>query len=174
MAIPLRVFKTSYYHQNIPEAKFWRINFSRVNWDFELKNNIYYRKKEDQDHFKPEYNWVWSPMGVINMHQPEHWGYVYFSSKKAGEQDQFTIPNDEKVKQVLYHLYRKQKDYFQKNKRWANHFKALSVNDFEIEGHKIVKTLEIHQTGWNIAIKSPYTKRLYIIKEDGKIIQQKN
>ena len=31
IAIPFKVFKTSYYHQNIPEDTFWRMNFSRVN-----------------------------------------------------------------------------------------------------------------------------------------------
>jgi hypothetical protein len=41
----------------------WRINFSRVEWKIG-------QKKED--------NWVWSPQGVINMHVPEHWGYLHF------------------------------------------------------------------------------------------------
>ena len=27
---------------------------------------------------KPEDNWVWSPQGIIDMHQPEHWGYLRF------------------------------------------------------------------------------------------------
>jgi len=26
----------------------------------------------------PEFNWVWSPIGVINMHVPNRWGYLYF------------------------------------------------------------------------------------------------
>jgi hypothetical protein len=25
-----------------------------------------------------EDNWVWSPQGAINMHLPEHWGFVRF------------------------------------------------------------------------------------------------
>jgi hypothetical protein len=28
----------------------------------------------------PEDNSVWSPQGVINMHLPERWGFVEFSS----------------------------------------------------------------------------------------------
>ena len=45
----------------------WRINFSRVEW----KTG---QKKED--------NWVWSPQGLINMHVPEHWGYLNFRGRR--------------------------------------------------------------------------------------------
>ena len=31
-----------------------------------------------------EDNWVWSPQGVIDMHRPERWGYVQFSTAKPG------------------------------------------------------------------------------------------
>jgi hypothetical protein len=41
----------------------WRVNFSRVEW----KTG---QPKED--------NWVWTPQSVINMHVPEHWGYLHF------------------------------------------------------------------------------------------------
>ena len=26
----------------------------------------------------PEDNWVWSPQWAIDMHRPEHWGFVTF------------------------------------------------------------------------------------------------
>ncbi len=174
IAIPFKVFRTSYYHKNIPKDKFWRVNFSRVNWDFELQNSKYSRKRDDNGKFKPEYNWVWSPIGVINMHQPENWGYVYFSSKEVGENDDFKIPEDEKVKRSLYQLYRKQKEYYKKNNRWALTFKELGAHDLLIDGNKVVKTIENHQTGWNIMVVSPYTKHLFVIKEDGKIIQKED
>ncbi len=69
---------------NIGEV--WRVNFSRVQWlledrDGKVVNDLEivtgpgpYRKKLDN----PEFNWVWSPQGVIDMHQPEQWGYVTF------------------------------------------------------------------------------------------------
>ncbi|MDY8138393.1 carbohydrate-binding family 9-like protein [Aquimarina sp. 2201CG5-10] len=174
MAIPFSVFKTSYYHKNIPKDTFWRVNFSRVNWDFDLQNNKYVRKKDDKGKFKHEYNWVWSPIGVINMHQPEDWGYVYFSSKKIGEQDEFKIPKDEKVKKLLYHFYRKQKEYYKKNNEWASTFQELIQDTPVIEGNKVIHTIENHQTGWNITVVSPFTNHLYVIKEDGKIIQKED
>jgi hypothetical protein len=51
----------------------WRINFSRVQWQLDIKEDKYVKRpglKED--------NWVWSPQGVINMHVPEKWGRVRF------------------------------------------------------------------------------------------------
>ncbi|KAA1244241.1 carbohydrate-binding family 9-like protein [Aquimarina sp. RZ0] len=172
IAIPFKVFRTSYFDQNIPKDTFWRVNFSRVHWDFKLENNRYYRKKDDKGNIKPEYNWVWSPIGVINMHRPEDWGYVYFSSKKAGEKDEFKIPEDEKVKDILYQLYRQQKEYYKKNNQWATSFSELSNADGYVENNKLIRTIENHQTGFNISAISPYTKRLFVIKEDGKIIQK--
>jgi hypothetical protein len=51
----------------------WRINFSRVEWTTTIVDGRYKivpKKRED--------NWVWSPQGVVDMHQPEHWGYLDF------------------------------------------------------------------------------------------------
>ncbi|MBN9120228.1 MAG: hypothetical protein J0I06_13880, partial [Planctomycetes bacterium] len=32
----------------------------------------------------PEDNWVWSPQGVVDMHRPETWGYLQFSTQPPG------------------------------------------------------------------------------------------
>lgn len=53
----------------------WRINFSRVEWLVEVQAGSY-KKIPDT----PEDNWVWSPQGVVDMHQPEMWGYVEFTA----------------------------------------------------------------------------------------------
>jgi len=50
----------------------WRINFSRVEWMTDIVDGKYQKQN------KPEDNWVWSPQGIIDMHQPEHWGYLRF------------------------------------------------------------------------------------------------
>ena len=109
--MPWEVLTEAESRNKIPKGEFWRINFSRVNWDFQLEGNTYSRKKDQKGKFLPEYNWVWSPQAVINMHEPEHWGYVYFSPKQAGEKEKFRIPQDEKIRWYLYELYRKQKAY---------------------------------------------------------------
>ncbi|MBE7640661.1 carbohydrate-binding family 9-like protein [Salegentibacter sp. BLCTC] len=173
VAIPWEVLKEANIHNNIPEEEFWRVNFSRVNWDFDLTEGRYSRKKDKNGEYLPEYNWVWSPQGVINMHEPEHWGYVYFSSKNAGEQDEFEIPEDEKVKWMLYKLYRKHKNYFSKNKKWASSISEIENKPIKLNGETLQPKLETHLAGWNIAVISPFTGKQYIIREDGKILTSK-
>jgi hypothetical protein len=51
----------------------WRVNFSRVQWELDVVKGRYVKRPN-----RPEANWVWTPQGVIDMHQPEHWGYVEF------------------------------------------------------------------------------------------------
>jgi len=167
MAIPWAVYKTGYYQKNVPKDKFWRVNFSRVNWDYQINNGNYERKNDANGKLLHEYNWVWSPMGVINMHEPEKWGYVYFSSKEAGEKVDFEISNDEKIKWKLYELYRNQKTYFNKNKKWAKAIDSLQIEEIKIENEIIIPQIENHSQGWNISVKSPFSNKQLIIKEDG-------
>ena len=168
MAIPWAAYKTTFFDQNVPADKFWRVNFSRVNWQHSVKNGTYERKKDAEGKFLPEYNWVWSPMGVINMHEPEKWGYVYFSSKEG--KDTFTIPQDEKVRWELYTLYRAQKGYFEKHKTWAKSIADLTTKSISVDGKILKPTIENHSSGYNILVKSPFTNTTFVIRQDGKII----
>lgn len=174
VAIPWKTLEEANIYGNGHEDEFWRINFSRVNWDFQLINNTYSRKKDNKGNYLPEYNWVWSPQAVINMHEPEHWGYVFFSSEKVGSEVPFQIPEDEKIKWALYKLYRAQKEYYQKTGDWASSLKWLSGDSIQIKDVAITPVLEIHSTGWNISVESPFSGATYIIKEDGQYIQSKN
>lgn len=168
IAIPWTVLTEASGSNDLPIDKFWRINFSRVNWDHTLEDGNYSRKKDASGKFLPEYNWVWSPQGVINMHEPEHWGYVYFSPKPPTEKHVFTIPQDEKIRWKLYELYRKQKAYFSKNKVWATHLKELQAQTFKLETKTITPVLENHTYGWSITVESPFSNAVYSIREDGK------
>jgi len=58
MAIPWSVYKTSYYEKNVPVDRFWRVNFSRVNWDFQIIDGKYERKKDANEKLLHEYNWL--------------------------------------------------------------------------------------------------------------------
>ncbi len=51
----------------------WRLNFSRVQWHIEVRDG-----RIEKIAGLPEENWVWSPQGVVDMHQPEQWGSVQF------------------------------------------------------------------------------------------------
>lgn len=170
MAIPWSVFKKAYFEENVPKDDFWRVNFSRVNWDHQLTDGKYGRKKDADGNYLPEYNWVWSPQGVINMHEPEKWGYVYFSSKAAGEKDRFEIPKDDQIKGELFSLYRAQKKYLETHNKWAIAIENLSPSPLIIDGERIVLKLESHSFGWMISAKSPFSNKTLVINDDGKFI----
>lgn len=170
MAIPWSVFKKAYFEENVPKDDFWRVNFSRVNWDHQITDGKYERKKDADDNYLPEYNWVWSPQGVINMHEPEKWGYVYFSSKEVGEKDSFEIPNDEKIKWELFTLYRAQKKHLETHNKWVTAIENLLQSPIIVDDENIIPKLENHSFGWTISVKSPFSNKLLIIKEDGEFI----
>ncbi|WP_291865511.1 carbohydrate-binding family 9-like protein [Maribacter sp.] len=146
----------------IPKNEFWRINFSRVNWDFSLNKGKYARKKDKKGNFLHENNWVWSPQGVINMHEPEHWGYVYFSEEEVGVNTSFTIPKDEHIKWYLYQLFR----------NYSKDGKAdLKIGKL-ILGEYIIPDIHTYEFGWTISVKSPFTNKLLSVTNEGKFKAQ--
>lgn len=168
LAFPWSAFKGGYYEDNVPRDDFWRINFSRVNWQYDLDENRYSRKKDEQGKFLHEFNWVWSPQGVINMHEPEHWGYVFFSTQTPGNEVKFEKPIDDEIKRYLYSLYRLQNVYFNKNQAWASNLQALNATAFELNGKSIAPEFEVHSMGYTIKAISPFTNKTVIIVQDGK------
>jgi hypothetical protein len=152
----------------VPENDFWRINFSRVNWSFEVENEKYSRKKDDSGKFMHENNWVWSPQGIINMHEPEHWGYVYFANDENAEQSIFTIPEDEHIKWYLYELYRDLKNEKIGENGWSKKNGQLQKEAKTIKGKLISPILEKSKFGFDIWVKSPFTNKKLVLHNDGK------
>src|SRR5690606_24812614 len=64
MAIPFKSLSTFGKKSTTSPNDFWRINFSRVQWQHVLQNGKYERKKENGK-LVPEENWVWSPIGIV-------------------------------------------------------------------------------------------------------------
>lgn len=73
IAFPINELKKYGAKRTFAEEDYWRINFSRVQWDYEINDKLYMKKPNHSEH-----NWVWSPQYEINMHAPEHWGYLFF------------------------------------------------------------------------------------------------
>ena len=105
------------------------------------------------------------------MHEPEKWGYVYFSDKEVGAKDIFDIPKDEHLKWYMFSNFRRllsAEDDFDKVKA------QIKSNSKKILGESIALEFEEHDSGWNIWTISPFTGKKLIIKEDGKFIIQEN
>lgn len=129
IAFPLNDFMI-YCATGMPkDGDTWRINFSRVNWKIKAEKGKYVKEKDPATGKPlPEFNWVWSPIGAIDMHRPEHWGFLQFSVKKAGEEKEPFKPDaDESVKTELRKIYYAQKAYWNKNKRFAGNGEKLDI-----------------------------------------------
>lgn len=99
----------------------WRVDFSRVQWQFDVVDGQYRKvpnTKED--------NWVWSPQGIIDMHRPERWGFVQFSSAPTGPQ---TFAHDESlpIRDSLMEIYHRQRAFQAKNGKWASNLQELEL-----------------------------------------------
>ncbi|MDO4228288.1 MAG: carbohydrate-binding family 9-like protein [Capnocytophaga sp.] len=163
IAIPWAAMREAHKQNNIPTNKFWRVNFSRVHWDFDLTDGRYNKKKGADGKYLPEYNWVWSPQWKISMHEPELWGYVYFSDKVIGQKDTFNVPKDEAIKRYLYDLY-----HFSKSNTPQKLITKTKKGTIITE-KKIVPTFNMNPFFWNISVKSPFTGKILVISQDGKL-----
>src|SRR5690606_25386800 len=86
----------------------------------------------------------------------------------------FTIPIDEHIKWKMYQLYRAQKAYYRKHKNWATELKSLYSDSLIIKEKLLKPELQVHNTGWNISVRSPFTSNLLIIRQDGDFITKTN
>jgi hypothetical protein len=146
------------------EGDQWRINFSRVEWLTDVVDGKYRKlpgKKED--------NWVWSPQGIIDMHRPEKWGYALFTRKKIGTVAFVPDPAVE-AKNQLHQIYYAQRDYQEKNGRWANSLGELALN----AKPKMINTPELKLTpgGFEVTVEVKLSKgktQRWHIREDARI-----
>ncbi|MEC5148006.1 Carb-bd-dom-fam9 domain-containing protein [Chitinophaga sp. 180180018-2] len=132
MAIPYKAL--SFFSRELRPAEntIWRINFSRVEWDTDIKDGKYLKKP------LPEHNWVWSPQGIINMHAPERWGYLLFTSKANAV---FELPASEEAKKYLWQIYSAQQNYAQLHGKYASGLDALNINARQTGAHGQVYNL---------------------------------
>jgi hypothetical protein len=123
----------------------WRINFSRVQWQHELVDGAY--RKLDL----PEDNWVWSAQGVVDMHRPERWGIVQFSSGPAEFRPDESLP----IRELLHRVYYAQRDFYDTKKRYAPDPRELGFAEDSVQLYTTPTRFEViaedHTGVWHIA-----------------------
>lgn len=89
-------------------GEIWRLNFSRVEYEVEVKDNRYVKCIDPATGAPyPEHNWLWAPTGVIDAHMPEMYGYLIFTQ----EGEDYPLPSDDEAKLVLRRLYYREHAY---------------------------------------------------------------
>jgi WD40 repeat protein/serine/threonine protein kinase len=115
----------------------WRVNFSRVEWRTDIVDGKYRKvphRRED--------NWVWSPQGVVNMHRPETWSYVQFSTAEPGTAA-FRPDPAGPGKHLLHRIYYAQAAFQKEHGRFARTLAELGLADVREETLAGPPTLEV-------------------------------
>ena len=174
MAIPLVAYAEL---KNKPKVKpkdgeQWRINFSRVQWDHDITDGVYSRKRENGK-LLPEYNWVWSNQGAINMHLPENWGYIHFTDNPPTQKIEFQHQTDALTEQVVYAIYRK---VAFKDLKYLKETPAgfeVDLEPIKIQDQTIEFTFLKTFTGFNLAATNLKGDMQYFINETGLLQRKK-
>ena len=176
MAIPFSSLTTNGNFIQPKAGDIWKINFSRVQWQTEIIDGKYTRKTNNDGKLLPEDNWVWSPQGIINMHFPERWGLIQFSSESPKSTNTtFQLPEEELLARHLWHIFYAQRDYQREHKVFCNHLDTLGIpangkannTNFSLElktsGNTYTATLKTNN-GLMISINQDGLLRLYTDK----------
>ena len=96
---------------------------------------------------KREDNWVWSPQGMIDMHRPEKWGYVQFSTRQPNGVEFKPDPTGV-VRDMLLEIYYTQREFRQRRKVWASSLDLLGLTAPKLERLLATPTLKITDDGY--------------------------
>jgi len=144
------------------DADRWRINFSRVEWDVAVVGGKYVKVLD-----RPEHNWVWSPQGVIDMHRPERWGYLQFSTAEPGAAA-FRPDPDWPTRDLLHRVYYGQREYRRANGKYAG-----NLADLKLAGVSAPVALETTRGGFEASLSVPAAPggkpRRWVITQDAHI-----
>jgi hypothetical protein len=167
LVFPWKVLGEAAYQPAPPrDGDQWRVNFSRVQWRHEVVAGKYRKVPKTR-----EDNWVWSPQGVIDMHRPERWGYVQFSTAKVGTATLRPDPADP-VRHLLHQVYYAQRDYRQKQRRWATTLTDLGVSSLHHASLTKPLSLAVVPGGFQITAemqKPDGTVQRWHIRQDAKV-----
>jgi hypothetical protein len=164
LGIPWNVLEECAVSAPPKEGDYWRVNFSRVQWQHEVINGEY-KKIEGSK----EENWVWSPQGLINMHYPEMWGYVYFFEKLPASDGKVTgYILEEQGKWILRQLYYKMYNFYNKFGYYTSDLDALGFIDIDGGVFNLPPKIETTTSMYEATISAPTSQKIIHIDQSGR------
>jgi hypothetical protein len=141
--------------QPAQDGQRYRINFSRVEWDFDIVDGKYVKVKG-----RPEHNWVWSPQGVIDMHRPERWGTVELQTNPKA----YTPDPNQAMLDRLHDVYYAQKNYIEKHGRYAAKLEDLKLAN---------NMLSLQATDRYFDVSETHNGERWTLTSDGRVAKPK-
>ena len=170
MAIPFKSIMVGDNIQTPKDGSFWRIDFSRVEWDTQVVDGKYVKLKDSTGRNLPEHNWVWSPQGVINMHFPERWGYLKFSK---GDDKTFEIPYAEQQKQYLWLIYYKEQLWYKEHHGYNQDLEKFGLDKKEtVNNNSNTLNLEATEHQFMAFINDDKEQFIWTINQEGLITRE--
>ena len=132
------------------------MNFSRVQWLVDVVDGKYCKRTGADGKWLPEDNWVWAATGLIDIHCPEFWGFVFFT--EHGES--MEIPADEQRKLDLRVLYYAQYAHYAKYGCFTEDLSELECSKpaypvrAEITSRTFLLSCEAEQSGQLVCLHS--------------------
>ncbi len=167
IAMPWKVLAEFAHRPSPPgDGDRWRVNFSRVQWQHTVEAGKYVKVPKTR-----EDNWVWSPQGIIDMHRPERWGFVQFSTRPAGTID-FTPDPTLAVRDALMEIYHRQKSYRGRHQHWATTLAALELQPARYASYPRPPRIERTDEGFQatLEIEIPGDQRqLWHVRQDSRL-----
>lgn len=163
MAIPRKAIAAE-FDNYLKAGNYMRIGFSRVEWQTEVDaQGKTTRKKGADGKYLPEDNWTWPSTGMIAMHMPERWGYVYLSDSKVGESAaKFEYPADRNIDKLLWAMFYAQET--QKSEKGAYYTK---LKDFRLTPAEMALLPE----GATLKVEAMTNKyEITVTKQDGSSV----
>ncbi|ETV96802.1 hypothetical protein H310_10099 [Aphanomyces invadans] len=107
-------------HCKVQAGDVWRMNFSRVHYDLLVEKGKYVKVPD-----RREYNFVWAPTGVIDIHRPEKWAYVAFLGTTAVDSSEWqalrsVLTATEAIQAQLNQVYYDQRAYHDMHGHYAS------------------------------------------------------
>ncbi|HWB12193.1 MAG TPA: sugar-binding protein [Pirellulales bacterium] len=169
VAMPWQVLR-EFAHRPAPphDGDQWRINFSRVEWPHEITAGNYQKAANAR-----EDNWVWSPQGIVDMHRPERWGYVQFSTAPAGTAS-FTPDRTLGGREALLEIYHLQKAFQAKHGRWAASVDELGLDPTIAADLPGPPRLTMTPAGFRAVVEIPFAEsgtQVWSIRHDSRLEQ---
>jgi len=171
MAIPWKVLAERAHRPTPPgDGDQWRVNFSRVQWQHFVDGSAYKKvagRRED--------NWVWSPQGAVDMHRPERFGYVQFSTGPPGRAS-FRPDPAGPTRDRLIRIYQAQRTYREKNGTWAATMEALGIPDEPAPAGESPPIIRATRDGFEATIarepRADGTRQTWSIRQDSRITRR--
>lgn len=134
------------------------MNFSRVQWLVDVVDGAYRKRTDETGKWLPEDNWVWAATGLIDIHMPEFWGFVFFTE----DGKPMPIPADEQKKLDLRVLYYAQFAHYAKHGCFTTDLDRL-----ECRKPAYPVTMEITSRTFLLSCQAENVEQLVCLHSDG-------